>query len=84
MLGLCFEPDNFVPGLAVGKEVRIQWAGFYSGREFEHAIIPFERGDVIPRAMVTETVSLAQFPAAFEALRERTHQCKVMLNPWSI
>jgi (R,R)-butanediol dehydrogenase/meso-butanediol dehydrogenase/diacetyl reductase len=33
--------------------------------------------------MVTETVSLAQFPAAFEALRERTHQCKVMLNPWS-
>lgn len=83
VLGLCFEPDSFVPGLAVGKEVRIQCAGFYSAREFEHSIEPFDRGDVAPRAMVTETVSFAQFPAAFEALRERTHQCKVMLNPWS-
>jgi (R,R)-butanediol dehydrogenase/meso-butanediol dehydrogenase/diacetyl reductase len=32
--------------------------------------------------MVTDTVSLADFPAAFEALRSRTHQCKVMLDPW--
>jgi (R,R)-butanediol dehydrogenase/meso-butanediol dehydrogenase/diacetyl reductase len=83
VLGLCWDPDSFTPGLAVGKEVRIQCAGFYSAREFEHAIDPFDRGDVAPRAMVTDTVSLAQFPAAFEALRERTHQCKVMLNPWS-
>jgi threonine dehydrogenase-like Zn-dependent dehydrogenase len=83
VLGLCWDSDTFVPGLAVGKEVRIQCAGFYSAREFEHSIDPFDRGDVVPRAMVTETVSLAQFPAAFEALRERTHQCKVMLNPWS-
>lgn len=83
VLGLCWDPDSFIPGIAVGKEVRIQCAGFYSAREFEHAIQPFDRGDVGPRAMVTDTVSLAQFPAAFEALRERTHQCKVMLNPWS-
>jgi (R,R)-butanediol dehydrogenase/meso-butanediol dehydrogenase/diacetyl reductase len=82
VLGLCWDPDTFTPGLAVGKEVRIQCAGFYSAREFEHSIEPFDRGDVAPRAMVTDTVSLAQFPAAFEALRERTHQCKVMLNPW--
>ena len=83
VLGLCWDPDSFIPGIAVGKEVRIQCAGFYSAREFEQAIQPFDRGDLAPRAMVTDTVSLAQFPAAFEALRERTHQCKVMLNPWS-
>jgi (R,R)-butanediol dehydrogenase/meso-butanediol dehydrogenase/diacetyl reductase len=83
VLGLCWDRDSFIPGLAVGKEVRIQCAGFYSAREFEHAIEPFDRDDVAPRTMVTDTVSLAQFPDAFEALRERTHQCKVMLDPWS-
>ena len=82
VLGLCWDPDTFTPGGAVGKEVRIQCAGFYSAREFEHAIDPFERGSLEPRAMVTDTVSLADFPAAFEALRARTHQCKVMLDPW--
>lgn len=83
VLGLCWDADSFVPGIAVGKEIRIQCAGFYSAREFAQSIQPFDRGDVIPRAMVTDTVGLAQFPQAFEALRERTHQCKVMLNPWS-
>ena len=82
VLGLCWDPDTFVPGIAVGKEVRLQCAGFYSAREFEHAIAPFDAGAVEPRDMVTDTVSLAEFPAAFEALRTRTHQCKVMLDPW--
>jgi threonine dehydrogenase-like Zn-dependent dehydrogenase len=33
--------------------------------------------------MITDTVSFDQFPAAFEALRNRTTQCKVMLDPWA-
>jgi threonine dehydrogenase-like Zn-dependent dehydrogenase len=82
VLGLCWDPDTFVPGVAVGKEVRLQCAGFYSAREFEHAIQPFDTGSVEPREMITDRVSLAEFPTAFEALRTRTHQCKVMLDPW--
>jgi len=82
VLGLCWDPDTFVPGIAVAKEVRLQCAGFYSAREFEHAMQPFDTGSVEPREMVTDRVSLGEFPAAFEALRTRTHQCKVMLDPW--
>ena len=31
--------------------------------------------------LVTDMVSFAQLPAAFEALRTPTNQCKVMLDP---
>lgn len=34
------------------------------------------------RALITDTVPLAQLPACFEALRQPTHQCKVMVSPW--
>ena len=34
-------------------------------------------------SMITATVSLDRFPAAFESLRTRSSQCKVMLDPWA-
>jgi (R,R)-butanediol dehydrogenase/meso-butanediol dehydrogenase/diacetyl reductase len=38
-------------------------------------------GHLEPRAMVTHTVALEALPAAFEALRTPTDQCKVMVAP---
>ncbi len=32
--------------------------------------------------MITDQVSLGTMPEAFEALKHRTHQCKVMVDPW--
>jgi (R,R)-butanediol dehydrogenase / meso-butanediol dehydrogenase / diacetyl reductase len=83
VLGLCTAVDSFVPFLAVVKEVRIQPAALYRMRDFEIAAEVMDRGDVTPRAMVTDTVSLAQLPAAFEALRRRSRQCKVLIDPWA-
>ncbi|HTY49122.1 MAG TPA: alcohol dehydrogenase catalytic domain-containing protein [Steroidobacteraceae bacterium] len=82
VLGLCTVPDSFSPFLAVVKEVRIQPAALYRVRDFEICIDVLDSGDVAPRAMVTDTVSLEQLPAAFEQLKSRTHQCKVLVNPW--
>ncbi len=82
VLGLCFKPDTLIPVIAVGKEVRIQCSGFYSLQEFQHAATPLDAGDVAPRSMITDTVSLEDMPPIFEALRERTTQCKVMVKPW--
>jgi threonine dehydrogenase-like Zn-dependent dehydrogenase len=42
-----------------------------------------DAGAIEPRSMITDRVSLAGLPAAFEALRQRTHQCKVMVDPWA-
>jgi (R,R)-butanediol dehydrogenase/meso-butanediol dehydrogenase/diacetyl reductase len=33
--------------------------------------------------MISETVSLSAMPPAFEALKDRTTQCKVMVDPWA-
>lgn len=82
VLGLCTAPDRFNPFAAISKEVRIQMAVFYSVRDFEYVIDTLARGAGQPRAMVTDRVSLDELPSAFEALRARTSQCKVLVTPW--
>lgn len=82
VLGFCSVPDSFIPAVAVWKEVTMRFSTTYSIAEFEHVARVLDTGDVECRAMVTDTVSLAELPASFESLRQRTHQCKVMVSPW--
>ena len=49
--------------------------------EFCTAVDVLDGPDATPLTMVSETVSLAEMPLAFEALRQRQHQCKVMVAP---
>jgi 2-desacetyl-2-hydroxyethyl bacteriochlorophyllide A dehydrogenase len=82
VLGYCVTADTFMPAVAVAKEVRLQFAVLYDRREFEISAEVFETAGVDPRAMITDVVSLHAAPAAFEALRNRNHQCKVHIAPW--
>ncbi len=82
VLGFCTVPDSFIPAIGVWKEVRLQFSVVYSMQEFTTVADTFDAGHVEPRSMITDRVSLDQLPAAFEALRQRTHQCKVMVTPW--
>ena len=81
MLGLCTAPDSFVPFRAVSKEVRLVTSAFFAMREYRAALDVLDGGHVAAKALVTETVPLSEMPAAFEALRRRTTQCKVMVRP---
>ena len=45
------------------------------------ALDALDAGAAEPRALVTDTISLADTPAQFEALRKRTHACKVLIAP---
>jgi (R,R)-butanediol dehydrogenase / meso-butanediol dehydrogenase / diacetyl reductase len=83
LLGLCTAPDAFVPFEAISKEVRIQTSAFFHAQEFHAAIDALEAGDAAPRALVTDTVALSGMPQAFEALRKRTKECKVLVDPRS-
>lgn len=83
VLGLCTAIDSFVPFAAIAKEARIQPSAFYRPRDFEIAADLLDAGVIAPRSMITDRVSLDDMPAAFEALRNRTHQCKVMVEPWA-
>jgi (R,R)-butanediol dehydrogenase/meso-butanediol dehydrogenase/diacetyl reductase len=81
VLGLCTAPDTFVPFRAVSKEARIQTSAFFDFQEFCRVIDTLESGDTTPRALITGAVKLADMPPAFEALRRRTTECKVLVDP---
>ena len=79
--GLCTRPDSFIPFKALSKEARIQFAAFFKRQEYEASLDVLSAGAAEPRALVTQTIGLDELPDTFEALRTRTHQCKVMVTP---
>lgn len=83
VLGFCVAADRLSPAVAVMKEVRLAFSFIYDRREFEIAADALARAEAPgPQAMITEVVGLDAAPDAFEALRARTHQCKVQIAPW--
>ena len=82
IVGFCSVPDSFVPSVAVLKEVTFVFSLVYSRRDFEHSLDVMNKGDVAATLMITDTVSLDELPAALEALRRPTDQCKVLVDPW--
>jgi threonine dehydrogenase-like Zn-dependent dehydrogenase len=83
VLGACWVPDPWVPVTGLFKEARIQFSMMYGMRDYELVGDVLQAGAPELSAMITDTVGLERFPAAFEALRARSTQCKVMLDPWA-
>lgn len=81
VLGLCTTQDTIMPFGALNKEVRVQMAAFYDIADFTRSVDALDRGAAEPTAMITDEVSLAEMPRAFEQLKHRTHQCKVLVKP---
>ncbi len=83
VLGFCDVADPWVPMFALFKEVKMTFAVLYGIRDFQVAVDTLSAGHVEPRAMITDRISLAQVPTMFEALRRRSTQCKVIIDPWA-
>ena len=81
VLGLCTAPDHMDSFRAISKEVEIVMSVFFSMPEFEMAIRALEAGTYAPQHLISDTVRLDEMPQAFEALRQRTTQCKVLIAP---
>lgn len=81
LLGLCTKPDTFNSFAMLSKEVRLVTSAFFTRQEYEEALDALDAGAAEPRLLVTDTISLGETPARFEALRKRTHECKVLINP---
>ena len=60
---------------------RLITSAFFTRQEYEAALDALNAGAAEPRLLVTDTISLADTPARFEALRTRTHDCKVLIAP---
>ena len=81
VVGVCMQPDNLIPGLAVIKELSLQFVVAYYKRDFDFTIAMLEQSRVASLEMVTDIVGFDGFSDAFEALRNPTHQCKIILEP---
>ncbi len=81
LLGLCTKPDTFNSFAMLSKEVRLITSAFFTRAEYETALDALNAGAAEPRALVTDTISLEDTPSVFEALRTRSHQCKVLIAP---
>ncbi|MDB5524919.1 MAG: gutB 1 [Rhizobium sp.] len=82
VLGLCTARDHMDSFRAISKEVNIIMSVFFNIHEFATAIDALDSGRYAPQNLISETVSLATMPDAFEALRRRTTQCKVLVDPF--
>jgi len=83
VIGGCMRADVITPATAMNKELTVTFALAYDLFDFEVTVDRLARGLVDPTTMITDRVDFDDFPAAFEALRQRTHQCKVLLSPGS-
>jgi threonine dehydrogenase-like Zn-dependent dehydrogenase len=82
VLGMCDDVDNFHPIKGVVKQVRVQFSAAYTPKDFELCVDTMARGSVEPRAMVVQTIGLAELPATFEALRHDSSRCRVHVDPF--
>lgn len=75
---MCEQPDTIMPISAMIKELALQFVVAYTRDDFDTAIAMLAQGRIDASPMVTSTVTLDEMPAAFEALRTPSEQCKVL------
>jgi (R,R)-butanediol dehydrogenase/meso-butanediol dehydrogenase/diacetyl reductase len=81
MLGASMQRESLQPIIATMKELRVQYAVCYSRQDFAVALTMIARSDIDPTRMLTDVVTMDEFPTAFDGLRERSTQCKILLLP---
>jgi 2-desacetyl-2-hydroxyethyl bacteriochlorophyllide A dehydrogenase len=77
-VGVCEQPDTILSFPALVKELGMQFAIAYTRADYETVISMMAQGRIDASPMVTSVVSLDEMPAAFEALRTPSDQCKVL------
>ena len=82
VLGLCTGTDRLDSFRAISKEVTVIMSVFFNMHEFTTAIDALDSGRFAPQHLVSDVVSLMNTPVAFEALKQRTTQCKVLISPF--
>lgn len=81
VVGVCMQPDVIVPAIGIVKEISVQFVVAYEVEDFAFSIAMIEQGRIASTEMITDVVDFAGFSAAFEALKQPSTQCKVLLEP---
>jgi (R,R)-butanediol dehydrogenase/meso-butanediol dehydrogenase/diacetyl reductase len=81
VVGVCMQPDTILPGTAIMKEVSVHFVLGYRKRDFQTTLDLLDAERIGCEGMITHVVDLDGLPDVFEALRQPTTQCKVMVEP---
>ncbi|MBA2608137.1 MAG: zinc-binding dehydrogenase [Actinobacteria bacterium] len=81
--GVCMEPDQFRPVMAVNKEIDLRFVVGYSPLEFRDTLHMLADGKIDASPLVTGTVGLDGVADAFDALANPEHHAKVIIDPSS-
>lgn len=83
VVGVCMEPDTFMPALAGNKEIDLRFVFGYDPGEFHDTLHMMADGKVDVRPLVTGTVGLGGVSAAFDALGDPEVHAKILIDPSS-
>jgi len=78
--GVCQQMDQILPLIGIVKELTLQFVLGYRPADFDYVIEMIAKDRVEVAHMITDRIALDDLPAAFEALRKPTTQCKVMVE----
>jgi len=81
VVGVCMRPDTILPAMAILKELSLDFVVGYRRLDFELTVDMLDAERIASRPMITDVVGLDALPAAFEALKQPTTQCKVLVTP---
>ena len=81
VVGFCAQPDTFMPAFAMAKELSMKFVIAQDKSDFQFVVDMLGAGRIDVEGLVTDVLTFEQFPAAFEALRKPTSQCKILLAP---
>ncbi len=81
--GVCMQPDQFRPVMAINKEIDLRFVLGYDPLEFRNTLHMLAEGKIDASPLVTGTVGLEGVAAAFEALAVPEKHAKVIIDPRS-
>jgi threonine dehydrogenase-like Zn-dependent dehydrogenase len=81
VVGTCQTPESLEPGLAITKQLSLEFALAYSSDEFASVLADIAQGRINAAAALTSTVGLNEIPQAFESLRSPGAHAKIIVEP---
>ncbi|HEV2369553.1 MAG TPA: zinc-binding dehydrogenase, partial [Acidimicrobiales bacterium] len=81
VVGVCMEPDTFLPFFAVAKELAVQFVLGYDPNEFAEALRAIAEGRVDVAPLITGVVDLDGVPGAFDELSHPDRHAKILVEP---
>ena len=79
--GVCMQPDQFRPAMAINKEIDLRFVVGYGPLEFRDTLHMLADGKVNAAPLVTATVGLTGVEAAFDELSRPGKHAKVVIDP---